>query len=181
MPPPDPSPSGGADPHFVCTLKNGDNLCFSVQGEPEFVFNLFSDVNLHLNAKFSKPSVEESRSLMNSSTFIQQLGLIIKHPISDVVTKVKISALDHGIQISDGFITVKEYPVTINTINNTVTTTVETVSTNPDHGETAWVTIMTDVGFSLKFKFVKRHLDYVITDSSGLTSNTHGIQGMICG
>ena len=169
--------NGGADPHFVCTLKNGDNLCFSVQGEPEFVFNLFSDVNLQLNAKFSKPNIEESRSLMNSSTFIQQLGLIIKHPISDVITKVKISALDDSIQISDSFITVKEYPITINIINNTVTTTVETVSTSPNHDETAWVTVTADVGFSLKFKFVKRHLDYVITDSSGLNSDAHGIQG----
>ena len=175
--------NGGADPHFVCTLKNGDNLCFSVQGIPEFIFNLFSDVNLQLNAKFSKPSVEESRSLMNSSTFIQQLGLIIKHSITDGVIKAKISALDHSILIADTFINVKEYPVTINIINNAVTTTVETVSANPDHDETAWVRVTTDVGFSLKFKFVKKHLDYVITNSSGLTSNTHGIQGMIitCG
>ena len=161
----------------MCALKNGDIFCFSVSGEPEFVFNLFSDVNLQLNAKFSKPSVEESRSLINRSTFIQQLGLSIKHPISDVVTKVKISALDHSIQISDRFITVKEYPITINIINNAVTTKVETVITNPDHDETAWVRIITDIGFSLKFKFVKKHVDYTVTDSSGLTVEAHGIQG----
>ena len=94
---PPPDPSGGADPHFVCTLKNGHNLCFSVQGIPEFIFNLFSDLNLQLNAKFCKPSVEESHLLTNSSTFIQQLGLVIRRSISDVVTKVKISAVDHSI------------------------------------------------------------------------------------
>ena len=136
-------------------------------------------MNLQLNAKFSKLSVEESCSLMNSSTFIQQLGLIIKHPITDGVTKAKISALDHSILIADNFIIVKEYPVTINIINNTVTTTIETVSTNPDNDEMAWVRVTTEFGFSLKFKFVKKHLNYVITDSSGLTSNTNGIQGMI--
>ena len=72
----------------------------------------------------------------------------------------------------------KNIPVTINIINNAVTTTIETVSSSY-HDETAWVRIITNVGFSLKFKFVKKHLDYVIMDSSGLTSNTHGIQGMI--
>ena len=169
--------SGGADPHFVCPLNNGDNLCFSVQGIPEFIFNLFSDVNLQLNAKFSKPSFEESRSLVNGSTFIQQLGLIIKHPISAVTTKVRISALDHSILIADNFIIVKDNPVTINITDNTVQTTVETVSANPNHDESAWVTIITDVGFSLKFKFVKKHLDYIITDCSGLTAQAHGIQG----
>ena len=138
-------------------------------------------MKLQLNAKFSEPSVEESRSLMNSSTFIQQLGLIIKHPVTDYVTKVKISALDHSIFLPDNFIIVKEYPrpVTIKISNNTVTTIIETVNANPDHDKTPWISLITDVGFSLKFKFVKRHLDYVITDGSGLTENTHGIQGTI--
>ena len=171
--------TGGADPHFVCTLKNGDNLCFSVQGIPDFIFNLFSDVNLHLNAKFCKPSAEESRSLVNSSTFIQQLGLTIKHPNSNVSNKIKISALDHSIQIDGSLLTVKDSPITVIVINNTVTTVAETLSANPSHDETAWVRIITDIGFSLKFKFVKKHLDYVITDCCGLTSKAHGIQGIV--
>ena len=166
-----------ADPHFVCPLKNKERLCFSIQGIPEFIFNLFSDVHLQLNAKFSLPQDEESRSIQNSSTFIQQLGFIVKNPISNIATKVKISALDHTIFAADSLIIVDEYPVTVKIINNTVTTTVETVSANPDHDETAWVKVITDVGFSLKLKFVKRHLDYVITDSSGLSSKAHGIQG----
>ena len=170
--------SGGADPHFLCSLKDGENLCFSVQGITGFIFNLFSDLILQMNAKFSEPSTEESRSLMNGSTFVQQLGLIIKHPISHVATKVKISALDHSILIADSHIIVKEHPVIINIINNSVAITIDTVSANPDHDETAWVRIITDVGFSLKLKFVKKHLDYVITDSSGLTSKAHGLQGI---
>ena len=161
----------------MCPLKNNENLCFTVQGIPEFIFNLFSDVHLQLNAKFALPQDEESRSILNSSTFIQQLGLIIKHPISNTSAKIKISALDHSIFAADSHITVKRYPVTVAIINNTVTTTVESVSTDPDHDETAWVQVITDVGFSLKLKFVKKHLDYVITDSSGLTSKAHGIQG----
>ena len=175
--PPTDNPSGGADPHFVCPLRNQEKLCFSVMGIPEFVFNLFSDVNLQLNGKFSLPHEEESRHILESATFIQQLGLIVKHPKKGIHNKVKISALDHSIVVADSLIIVKQYPVTVNIVNNTVTTTVETVSANPGHDETAWVKIITDVGFNLKLKFVKKHLDYVITDSSGLTSKAHGIQG----
>ena len=162
----------------MCPLRNGNNLCFSVQGIPDFIFNLFSDSYLQLNAKFSLPKFEESRLLMNGSTFMQELGFTVKHPTTDVYTKVKISALDHSISVADSLITVKNYPIIIKIINSTVTTTVEAapVSTNPS--ETAWVKIFTDINFSLKLKFVKYHLDFVITDSSGLSTQAHGIQGM---
>ena len=170
-------PSAGADPHFLCPLKNGKNLCFSVQGIPNFVFNLFSDSYLQLNAKFSWPEFEESRSLMNSSTFIQQLGFTVKHPITNIHTNVKISALDHSISVAGSWITIKNHPIVIKIINSTVTTTVEAtpISTNPS--ETVWVKIITDANFSLKLRFVKYHLDFVVIDSSGLSTQAHGIQG----
>ena len=38
--------------------------------------------------------------------------------------------------------------------------------------------MITDIGFSLKFKFVKKHLDYTVTDCHGLTPKAHGIQGI---
>ena len=176
---PDDNPSGGADPHFMCPLKNGNNLCFSVQGIPDFIFNLFSDSDLQLNAKFSLPEFEESRSLLNSSTFMQELGFTVKHPITNIHTNVKISALDHSISVAGSLISVKNYPMIIKIINSTVTTTVQAtpVSTNP--GETAWVKIITDIDFSLKLKFVKYHLDFVIIDSSGLSKKAHGIQGTV--
>ena len=109
----------------MCPLKNGNNLCFSVQGIPDFIFNLFSDTYLQLNAKFSLPEFEVSRSLLNSSTFMQQLGFTVKHPITDAKTNVKISALDHSISVAGSLISVKGYPVIIKIINSTVTTTVE--------------------------------------------------------
>ena len=172
------NPSGGADPHFMCPLKNGKNLCFSVQGIPDFIFNLFSDSYLQLNAKFSLPEFEESRSLMNSSTFMQELGFTVKNPTTNVYTDVKISALDHSILVAGSLITIKDHPIIIKIINSTVTTTVEAapVSTNPS--ETAWVKIITDVNFSLRLRFVKYHLDFIVTDSSGLSMQAHGIQGM---
>ena len=169
--------SGGADPHFLCQLRNNENLCFSVQGIPDFIFNLFSDKNLLLNAKFALPKIEESRLLINSSTFIEQMGLIVKQPVTNMVTKAKISALDHSILIGNNLIIVEDHPITVNILNNSVTTVIEDTSVNLDQDETAWVKVMTNIGFSLKFKFVKKHLDYIITDTTGLTTEAHGIQG----
>ena len=170
-------PSAGADPHFLCPLKNGKNLCFSVQGIPDFIFNLFSDSHVQLNAKFSSPKLEESQFLMNSSTFIQQLGFTIKHPNTNAYTNIKISALDHGISVAGILITVKNHPIIIKIINSTVTVSVKAVPVSTYPSETAWVKIMADVNFSLKLKFVKYHLDFAIIDSSGLSTQAHGIQG----
>ena len=102
----------------MCPLKNGKNLCFSVQGIPDFIFNLFSDSYLQLNAKFSLPEFEESRSLQNSSTFMQELGFTVKHPTTNIYTNVKISALDHSISVAGSLITIKDHPMIIKIINN---------------------------------------------------------------
>ena len=138
---------------------------------------MFSDHKILLNAKFALPKVEESHLLLNSSTFIEQIGLAVKQPATNILTKVKISALDHSIVIGDNLVIVEDHPIIIKIINNSMTTVIEDTSVNHDHDETAWVKIITTVGFGLKFKFVKKHLDYVITDTSGLTKEAHGIQG----
>ena len=76
------------------------------------MFNLFSDTNLLVNAKFALPKIEESHLLVNSSTFIEQLGFSIRHPITHMLTKAKISALDHSILVGDNFIIVEDHPIT---------------------------------------------------------------------
>jgi len=76
---------------------------------------------------------------MNSSTFIQQLGFIVKHPITNAYTNIKISALDHSISVAGNLITVKNYPVIIKIINSTVTSSVKAIPVSTYPGETAWV------------------------------------------
>ena len=141
------------------------------------MFNLFTDTNLLVNAKFAFPKPEESRFLINTSTFIEQMGITVKSPVTSMLTKVKISALDHSIMIEENLITVGDYPIIVTILDNNITTRIGAVGINPVHDETAWVRIATNVGFGLKFKFVKKHLDYIITDTTGLTTNAHGIQG----
>ena len=161
----------------MCPLRNHENLCFSVQGIPDFMFNLFTDTNLLVNAKFAFPKPEESRFLINTSTFIEQMGITVKNPVTKMLVKAKISALDHSILIDDNFIVVEDHPITITIYDNNITTRIDAMSVNSVHDETAWVRVITNVGFGLKFKFVKRHVDYIITDTTGLTTDAHGIQG----
>ena len=173
-------PTCGADPHFVCPLQNGQRLCFSLQGEPDFMFNLFSDVNIQVNAKFSLPHSDESHSLINGSTFIQEMGLIFRTANNkNLTTKMKLSALDHSVTVSGHVVTVSNKPVTITITKGTlqIATSEETSVTTKSLDETALVTIISDVGFGVKVKFVKKHLDMIISDTSGLSKKAHGIQG----
>ena len=173
-------PTIGADPHFVCPLKNGQLLCFSVQGEPDFIFNLFSDANVQANAKFSLPHPDESHALMNSSTFIQEIGLTFKAANDkSVTTKIKLSALDHTVIVSGNEININNKPVTISITNGSVKIEISSeTSITESLEETAFVDIRSDIGFAVKIKFVKRHLDMAISDITGLSKKAHGIQGM---
>ena len=62
------------DPHFYLPLVNGDHLCFSVQGEPNFAFNLINSKYIQLNAQFVLPAEDESNTIANVSTFLGDLG-----------------------------------------------------------------------------------------------------------
>lgn len=179
--PPTIPPTSGADPHFVCPLKNGQLLCFSVQGEPDFIFNLFSDVNIQVNAKFSLPHPDESRAIMNSSTFIQDVGLTFKGINNKTTTtKIKLSALDHSVTVSDNIINVGNKPITITIIKGSAQIEISSeTAVTESLDETAPIKIVCDVGFAVKVTFVKRHIDMVISDTTGLSKNAHGIQGMV--
>jgi len=53
----------GNDPHFFLPLSNGDNMCFSIQGEPNFSFNLINDKYIRLNGQFVQPVEGESNTI----------------------------------------------------------------------------------------------------------------------
>ena len=56
----------GNDPHFLLPLPNGDQLCFSIQGQPNFAFSLISDKYIQLNGQFVLPALEESQTISPS-------------------------------------------------------------------------------------------------------------------
>ena len=59
---------------FFLPLINGDYMCFSVQGIPDFGFNLISDKYIQFNAIFMLPAEDESQTIANVSTFLFWIG-----------------------------------------------------------------------------------------------------------
>ena len=82
----------GNDPHFFLPLANGDHMCFSIQGEPDFAFNLIDDKYIQLNGQFVAPNEEDSHAIANVSTFLGDLGLVVKNPDTNGTTIIKVSA-----------------------------------------------------------------------------------------
>ena len=87
------------DPHFYLPLGNGDHLCFSVQGEPNFAFNLINSKYIQLNAQFVLPSEDESNTIANVSTFLGDLGIVIQNDDTSKPVVIHVSAQDHSVKV----------------------------------------------------------------------------------
>ena len=168
----------GNDPHFFLPLANGDHMCFSIQGEPDFAFNLINDKYIQLNGQFVLPAEEESHTISNVSTFIGSLGLLVTCPKTGETIAVKVSALDHSILVGDSLTIVKDKPVTVN-ISNSITIDIGSkIPTSKLKDESAWLYINTNVGFGMKVRFYKKHVDLFLTKTHGLTKAAHGLIGI---
>ena len=97
-----------------------------------------------------------------------------------MITKIKASALDHTISVSGNVIDIRNKPITITIEKGSVQFEISGESSMAESlDQTAVVNIVSDVGFAAKIKFVKKHLDMAISDTSGLSKWAHGIQGKV--
>ena len=62
----------GGDPHFLVNLPDNSNLCFSMQGEPGFAFNLVTSEFIVINAVF----IDAPPRLKDWSTVIGEIGIL---------------------------------------------------------------------------------------------------------
>ena len=151
-------------------------MCFSVQGEPDFAFNLISDKYIKLNGQFVLPAEEESHTISNVSTFLGDLGLVITNQKTNSSTVIKVSAVDHSVLVGNSLTIVKDRPVTVNVFEKVITSVDAHVQTTRLRDESAWLFISTD-GFGIKVRFYKKHLDMFLTKTNGLTKDAHGLIG----
>ena len=169
------------DPHFFLPLVNGDNLCFSVQGQPDFMFSLIKDKYVQLNAQFVLPAEDESHTIANVSTFLGNLGLLLRHPVTGNGTTIRVSAQDHTVMVGGSVTTVKDKPVTVQ-VSNTFAVDI-VVDANQQMASvkdaSAWLYVNTEFGFGIKVRFYKQYLDLFLTKTSGLTKDTHGLIGIV--
>ena len=147
-------------------------LCFNVQGEPDFIFNLISSKYINLNALFARPAVEESRSIDADSTFVSDIGLLVKSKHQKKPVKIKISASDHSVNVLGSHTIVTDSSITVK-ISKNGDISVSTASKEND----VMLYVETEYGFAIKVRFLKKHLDMFITDNSGFINNTHGLLG----
>ena len=169
----------GCDPHFFLPLASGDHLCFSIQGQPNFAFNLISDKYIQINAEFVLPAEDESNTIANVSTFIGDLGMVIRNKDTDKHVVIHVSAQDHSVLVDDSLAIVKDKPVFVDVSNGKVAININADSQNTKvkKDESAWLYINTE-GFGVKVKFYKKHLDMLFTETSGLSNDTLGLIGM---
>ena len=168
--------STGNDPHFFLPLLNGDHLCYSVQGQPDFMFSLIKDKYIQLNAQFVLPASDESNTIANVSTFLGNLGLLLRFPNTGKMFSAKVTAHNHAIQIGDDHIVVSNKPVVV-MVTKDCNITVNIGNELKVDDESAWLNIKTDLGFGMKIRFYKKHLDLMITNSEGLTNKSDGLMG----
>ena len=166
------------DPHLYLPLANGDHICFSVQGEPNFIFNLINSKYIQLNAQFVLPTEDESNTIANVSTFLGDLGLVIWNKDTSKPVVIHVSAQDHSINVDNSITVVKDKPVFVDVSNSTVAINLNSDSqtTKLVKDESAWLYIDTE-DFGIKVRFYKKHLDLFLTKTSGLSKDTHGLIG----
>ena len=165
------------DPHFYLPLVNGDHLCFSVQGEPNFAFNLINSKYIQLNAQFVLPAEDESNTIANVSTFLGDLGIVIRDDDTSKPVVIHVSAQDHSVKVNNSITVVKDKAVFVDVSNSSVA-----INIKPDSqvaitkDESAWLYLSTE-GFGIKVRFYKKHLDLFFTKTGGLNKDTHGLIG----
>ena len=147
----------GCDPHFYLPLANGDHLYFSIQGQPNFAFNLISDKYIQINAEFVLPAEDESNTIANVSTFIGDLGMVIRNKDTNKCVVIHVSAQDHSVLVDDSLAIVKDKPVFVDVSNGKVAININADSKNTivKKDESAWLHIRTE-GFGVKVKFYKK-------------------------
>ena len=142
------------------------------------MFSLIKDKHVQLNGQFVLPSNDESNTIANVSTFLGNLGLLLRSPETGKTLLAKVSAQDHSIKIADQYITMNTRPINIIVSTDyNITVSIGTIEYHEMKDESAWLDIKTDVGFALKIRFYKKHLDMMITRSDGLTSEADGLIG----
>ena len=151
-------------------------MCFSIQGQPNFAFSLIRDEYIQLNGQFVLPAEEESHTIANVSTFLGDLGLLVKNPETGNTTVIKVSAQDHSVAVGGSLTIVKDRSVTVN-VFNTVSIKVDA---KPHTGglkdAITWLYINAE-GFGIKVRFYKKHLDMFLIKTNILTNEANGIIG----
>ena len=162
----------GGDPHFNVLLPSGQQLCFTVQGERGFTFNLIRNDLLVMNAIFTEDKLREE------ITWISSMGIIVKSPHQkSKPTKLRFDASNKMIYIGNK-VTLHAQKVDRLTFAKGKLTIAESVRKKAVKRPEVFVDLE-DVGLSFTIKFVKkRHIDLSWNRVKKQPHESHGLIGM---
>ena len=166
---------GGDDPHFSIVLPSGKIMCFTVQGEHGFSFNLISNNQLTMNAKF----VPDSRR--SEVTWMGTMGIIVHHNSygGSNMTKLRFEVSSKTVHIGDKVnlqarniekLTFKNGKLTISEAPPVVGYKVPSIYVD-----------LEDVEVTFTMKFMKEHLDIYWHRTGMKITDSHGLIGKVGG
>ena len=143
-----------------------------------FIFNLISHSNVNLNAYFITP--QEESNLKEYTTFLGDIGIKVQPDQcmgecqSKHITKITISASDRSVFLDGSRPVVSDHPVHVMVDISTTTIQLGEVTKGDIPSLT---TSMKKPKLSFRINFVNEHLDLMVMDDSGISSDCHGIMG----
>ena len=162
----------GDDPHFSIALPGGKLLCYTVQGEHGFTFNLISNEMVFMNAMF----VPDSRR--DEVTWLGSMGIIVKSGYrKSNSTALRFEALEKKIYINDKVV-LEPRNVERLTFSNGKLTISEAPPMEGFKYPKVYVDLQ-DAGLSFSIQFLAEHLDLFWHSTGQQTENSHGIIGTL--
>jgi len=167
-PPTDPTTTVFGDPHFSVLLPNNQRLCYTVQGEHSYSFNLISNRLLQMNARFIPDPIRDE------VTWIGSLGIVVKGKMSNV-TRVRFEAADKTVHIGDK-LSLHVKKIDKLTFSNGKLVISEAPKDRKARGYHLEVELV-DIGIHFWVEFVKDHLDMSWYKVGKQPPKSHGIIG----
>jgi hypothetical protein len=164
-------PDIGDDPHFAVTLESGKTLCYTVQGEHGFAFNLISNQKVYMNAMFVPDRDREE------VTWLGTMGIVVNNNgyKKSNMTKLRFEAIKNKIHVDDQMVLEARNIEKITIQNGKLT-----ISEAPpvDGYKTPFVRIdLKDVELSFSVKFMTEHLDLYWHSTGQNLADSHGLIG----
>ena len=164
------------DLRFVVPLSTGKNLCYKMQGLDNLVFNLISHPLITVNTLLITP--ENESNLIADATFMTDIGIMVQ---SDYCkggcqpTRMLISAGDRSFNLYSSKTVITDRSVFVQIGNSTASVHLGRSMKNKQ--SPSLIVAVKKPRISIRFSFVNKHLDMIITDDRGLDNDCHGIIG----
>ncbi len=163
----------GDDPHFSIALPGGNLLCYTVQGEHGFSFNLITNELITMNAKF----VPDARR--SEVTWLGSMGIIVQDSQykSSNNTKLRFESSDKSVHIDDKVVLEAKNIERLTFSNGKLT-----ISEAPPATSFRYPSVMVDLQdaeISFTIKFTNQHLDMYWHSTGKKITDSHGLIGKL--